>query len=108
MTGHEAPSTDEAVRWAQFLPRAGILALAEGLIVGVLFSGLMSGAGFIVQYWLLMAAIIGASSFVSTVLVYRIGGTFLSRSATVGVASIIGTVVGVITGYLLQPVGGPV
>ena len=90
-----------------FLKGAGALALIEGISVGLLFSGVMVGAGFVVSAWLMSAGIISASAFGAAALIYapRPSGP---GTATAWVALAAGAIVGFVVGYLLQPVAGPV
>jgi hypothetical protein len=93
--------------WSWFLWRTAVLALLEGLVVGLPFSGIRSNA-FEVHYWILMTAIIGVSAFVTATIAYRATAPSFSRPDAVSIAWIIGAIAGFIAGFLLQPTGGPV
>ena len=45
--------------WDRVLPTAVVVALVEGVILGYVFSA-FSGAGFVLEYWALMALICGS------------------------------------------------
>jgi hypothetical protein len=92
--------------WSWFIGRTAGLALLEGLVVGLPFSGIRNNA-FDIRYWLLMAAIVGLSGFATAVVAYRIAAKAVSRQDAVWIAWIVGALVGFAAGYLLQPTGGP-
>jgi len=94
--------------WDRILPTAAVLAVVEGLILGYVFSGVFAGAGLSAQYWALMAAIVGFGVLVGAIAVDRIARNWLSRSDVALAGLIVGPLIGLLIGYLCQPVGRPV
>ena len=93
--------------WDRVLPIAVAIALVEGLILGYVFSA-FSGAGFVLEYWALMAVIVGVTTLVGAIVVERIAHHRLTGQTAAHLALIIGPLLGLAAGYLLQPRGGPV
>jgi hypothetical protein len=90
-----------------FLPRTVILALAEGLVAGLVLGG-TNGGRIILSDWLLIAGIIAVSAFLAAVVAYRVAASRLaSRQNAVVLAWVVGAIVGFGTGYVLQARGGP-
>jgi len=95
------------VTWARVLPFGVAVAVVEGLIVGYIFSA-FSGSGFVLEYWALMAVIVGVTALGGAILVERIARHRLTGPTAAHLALIIGPLLGLAVGYLLQPRGGPV
>jgi hypothetical protein len=88
------------------LPTAVAVALVEGVILGYVFSA-FSGSGFVLEYWALMALIVGVTALVGSIAVERIARQWLAGPTAAHVALIIGPLLGLVAGYLLQPTSGP-
>jgi predicted MFS family arabinose efflux permease len=92
----------------RFLVVATTVALVEGVVIGYVFCGVFSGNGLDVQYWLLMGAIVGISTLVGSLAVRWIVRRWQPRQSAACVALVVGPLLGLIAGYLLQPRDGPV
>jgi hypothetical protein len=101
-------SVTEQTSRDRFLLEAALVAIIEAIVLGYLFSGVMIGGGFSTQYWALSAVIIATSGFVGAIVIYAIGHRWLARSTAARAALVVGPLIGLAIGYLLQPVGGPV
>jgi hypothetical protein len=99
--------TSRTVSWSWFLPRAAVVALVEGGLLGATLFG-WEGGEFRPAMWLLIAAMIAVGAIGAGALANRIGGGFQPRSANAPVALVVGSVVGFVVGYLVQPRSGPV
>ena len=95
------------VIWDRVLPVAVGVALVEGIILGYVFTA-FSGTGFVLDYWALMAVIVGVTTLVGAIVVERIARHRLAGPTAAHLALIIGPLLAVAVGYLLQPRGGPV
>lgn len=96
----------ETVNWDRVLPAAVGIALVEGILLGYLFSAL-SGAGFVLEYSVLLAVIVSVTVLVGAIVVDRIARQRSTGPTSAHLALIIGPLLGLAAGYLLQPVGGP-
>lgn len=99
--------TSGTVIWSWFLPRASVVALVEGGLLGATLFG-WEGGEFRPAVWLLITTLVSVGVLGAAALAYRFGGGFLSRSANAPVALLVGSVVGFVVGYLVQPRSGPV
>jgi hypothetical protein len=95
------------VTWDRVLPIGVAVAVVEGLILGYVFSA-FSGAGFVLESWALMALIVGITVLVGAIVVERIARQRLTGPIAAHLALIVGPLLGIAAGYLLQPRGGPV
>jgi uncharacterized membrane protein YfcA len=94
------------VNWDRVLPTAVGVALVEGIILGYVFSA-FSGAGFVLEYWALLAVIVGVIVLVGALITDRIARQRVTGPTAARLALIIGPVLGLAAGYLLQFRGGP-
>jgi len=93
--------------WDRVLPTAVVVALVAGVILGHVFSA-FSGAGFVLEYWALMALIVGVTALVGAIIVDWIARHRVTGPTAAHLALTIGPLLGLAAGYLLQPVSGPV
>ncbi len=95
------------VTWVRVLPVAVDIALVEGVILGYVFTA-FSGTGFVLDYWALVAVLVGVTTLVGAVGVERIARRRLTGPNAAHLALIVGPLLGLAAGYLLQPRSGPV
>jgi FtsH-binding integral membrane protein len=94
------------VIWDRALPLAVAVALVEAVVLGYVFSA-FSGSGFLFEYWALMAAVVGFTTLIGAIASERIARIRLPGPIAAHLALIIGPLLGLAAGYLLQPGGGP-
>jgi hypothetical protein len=92
--------------WDRVLPIGVGVALVEVFILGYVFTA-FAGAGFVLQYWALMAVIVGGTALGSAIVVERIALRRVTEPAAAHLALIVGPLLGLAAGYLMQPRGGP-
>ena len=90
------------MNWNRVLPVAAV----EGLVLGYVVTA-FSGAGYVPQYWVLLAVIVGVTVLIGAILVERIARQRVTGPTAAHLALIFGPLLGVAAAYLLQPVGGP-
>ena len=93
--------------WDRVLPVAVGIAIVEGLILGYVFSA-FSGAGFVLGSWALMTVVVGGTALFGAIVVEWIARHRLAGPKAAHLALLIGPLLGVAVGYLLQPRSGPV
>jgi hypothetical protein len=92
--------------WDRVVPIWIGVALVEGAIFGYAFSA-VSGPGFVLEYWALMAVIVGGTVLGSAIVIERIARRRLTGPTAAHLALVIGPALGLAAGYLLQFRGGP-
>ena len=95
------------VNWDRVLPVGVGVALIEGAILGYVLTAL-SGTGFVLDYWALMAVIVGITTLIGAIAVERIASHRLPGADAAHLALIVGPLIGLAVGFLFQPRGGPV
>jgi len=98
---------DDRVMWDRVLPLGVAIAIVEAVVFGYVFSA-FSGSGLVPEYWALMAAIVGFTTPIGSIVVERIARVRSSGPTAAHLALIAGPLLGRAAGYLLQPRGGPV
>lgn len=100
---------DGAVQWSWFLPRVLLMGLSEGPIVGLVFGPRFWEAFTDAGLWLIVTAAAAVSAIVASCLTMSAARWLEVRHDWLTpIALVVGTVAGIVAGYLVQPVAQPV